>query len=40
MAKLSFYARGDQLVTVPGVYPQIGQALPTLPAFAIECPFD
>lgn len=28
MAKLSFYARGDLLVTVPGVYPQIGQALP------------
>jgi hypothetical protein len=26
--KLKFYARGDALVTVPGVYPAIGQALP------------
>ena len=26
--KLSFYARGDALVTVPGVQPQIGQSLP------------
>jgi hypothetical protein len=26
--KLKFFARGDALVTVPGVYPQVGQALP------------
>src|SRR6478609_1497795 len=25
---LKFYARGDALVTVPGVQPQIGQSLP------------
>jgi len=38
--KLRFYARGDALVTVPGVQPQIGQSLPRVGRTNVHTPAE